>query len=325
MDKKRVKTPLGTMAYLEEGPPDAPPILFVHGIPTSSFLWRHVIHALSDRFRCVAPDLPGLGDTEVDPDTTDFAMPAQARALEDFLDALEIDRAHVVAHDQGGAAAQILVTSRPSRVERLVLSDVVCFDNWPVPVIARLQRLARLPWVADTMARTGAMELIEKTTRLSAFRRGVSDPTLLPDEAIAEYLRPLRASAASRKRFLAFLLAGRARYTMAVVPALRALTIPTLILWAAEDRYIPPEWGRRLYETIGGAARFEIIGDCGHFWPEERPEAFADKIGAFLSEPAKSRRDEPLRLATAPGVPPTKEKQKCPAAPPRARKQEAKP
>ena len=315
LEKKRVTIPQGTIAYLEAGAPDAPTILFVHGIPTSSYLWRNVMRALEDRFHCLALDLPGLGDTEVDPDRTDFAMPAQARVLEDFLDALGIARAHVVAHDQGGAAAQILVTTRPSRVERLVLTDVVCFDNWPVPLVAGMQAFARLPFIPEAAARIGLVEAMGRP----AFRRGVSDRRCFTNEAIAEYLRPLRGDRAARQRFQAFLLAGRARYTMAVVDGLRELTVPTLILWAAEDRYIPPAWGRRLYETIGSARRFEVVGGCGHFWQEERPDAFAERIGAFLSEEEARKRDEPIRVARVAAA-------KCPDPPARRRaaKQEAK-
>ncbi len=281
--KKFIETRQGRIAYLESGTADLPVALLVHGIPTSGYLWRHVMRALEGRLRCLAPDLMGLGDTVVDPRTTDFSMPSQAAMLEDFLDAHGIARAHVVAHDQGGAAAQILVTNREKRVERLVLTDCVCFDNWPVPVIRSLMRFARLPF-ADTASRLGLMEFLETRTPVSRFRRGVVNRTALTRETIAEYLRPLRGTPDERARFLAFLLAGSPRYTMAVVPRLRELRVPTLVLWAAQDTYIPVSWAQKLYETIPGARRLDVIEGAGHFWPEELPGPFATRIGDFLLE-----------------------------------------
>lgn len=283
--KKLVETRWGQIAYLEAGAAEAPAVLLVHGIPTSSYLFRHVMRALSGELRLIAPDLMGLGDTVVDPARTDFSMPAQAEMLEDLLDALSVPRAHVVAHDQGGAAAQILACDRPARVDRLVLTDCVCFDGWPVPVVRGLQRFARLPF-ADLVCRSGLVELLEARTPASAFRRGVVDRGALSAEAIGEYLRPLRGTPAERARFFAFVLAGSPRYTQAVAPRLAEYRKPALILWAREDRYIPVAWGRRLYETIPGARRFEIVEGAGHFWPEERPEPFAAHIRSFLLEPA---------------------------------------
>src|SRR3972149_880883 len=83
------------------------PVLFIHGIPTSGYLWHKVIAELEIEYHCIAPDLMGLGDTEVSL-TEDYTMPAQAKMLVEFLDALKISQAHIVAHDQGGAVAQIM-------------------------------------------------------------------------------------------------------------------------------------------------------------------------------------------------------------------------
>lgn len=333
VSKKLVDTSRGRIAYLESGAPELPVVLLVHGIPTSGYLWRHVMRALEGRFRCLAPDLMGLGDTEVDPARTDFSMPSQAEMLEDFLDALGVERAHLVAHDQGGAAAQLLVTRREHRVRRLVLTNCVCFDNWPVPAVRALMRFARLPG-ADLLGRTGLMEWVETRTRFSRFRRGVVNRAALSDAAISEYLRPLRGTADERARFRAFLLAGSPRHTMAVLPRLRELRTPTLVLWAAEDTYIPVRWGRRLYETIPGAQRLEVVPGAGHFWPEERPEAFVEHLAGFLAEEEAAPEESvaagsPAAAGEAPVVAAARlrRRRKCPpgeaAAPPAVRTEEA--
>jgi len=292
--KQFVDTPLARVAYVEAGDPKTPTVLLVHGIPTSSYLWRDVIDVLKREFHCLAPDLMGLGDTVVDP-TADLGMVRQAEMLDAFLDAIGVGKVHLVAHDQGGAAGQIFATRFTARVRRLVLTDCVAYDNWPVPAIRQMQLYAKLPF-ADWVNRTGLMQWIETDTRLSKFRRGVARRSRMSSDSIAEYLRPLQGTRDERRRFMQFVLAGSASCTMAVAPALRNLFVPTMVLWGAEDRYIPARWGRRLYEDIPGAERFELMADAGHFWQEERPEAFARSIGGFLRIKAARPKRPRLRV-----------------------------
>ncbi|MBI2565996.1 MAG: alpha/beta hydrolase [Candidatus Schekmanbacteria bacterium] len=290
ISKRFVTTSFGRIACLEAGDAERPPVLFIHGIPTSSYLWRHVMKFLQNDFYCIAPDLMGLGDTEVDPDAGCFDMEAQAEMLLELMDQLGRRELAVVCHDQGGAAAQLIAARQPQRVSQLVLTDCVCYDNWPVPAIAALQRLARLPLLADALGRLGLFALAERYSPLSSFRRGMYDPSRFPDTSITEYLRPLVASAAARKRFFQFLLAGSNRHTLAALDGLRRFDRPTLILWAADDAYLSPSWGVRLYEDIPGAQQFTLIPFCGHFWQEERPAEFASKIGEFLAATASPGR-----------------------------------
>ena len=282
--KDFVTTSFGRIACIQAGDPAAPPVLFVHGIPTSGWLWRHVIRLLQPDFRCIAPDLMGLGDTDIDPEGTPLHMEAQAEMLLELMTELGHERFALVCHDQGGAAAQLLVTRQPERVTAFVITDCVAYDNWPVPAIKRLQMLARLGPLADWMARLGVTEWMERTPLLSTFKRGVYQRDRLTDEAIAEYLRPLREGPRQRRRFLRFLLAGDGRYSMAAVPGLKTFTAPTLVLWAGDDHFLSPSWGRRLMDDIPGALRFELIPFCGHFWQEERPAEFVAHMSTFLSE-----------------------------------------
>jgi len=286
--KEFIELSCGRIAYLETGGSERPPVLLVHGIPTSGFLWRHVMRFLQDDFHCYAPDLMGLGDSEVDPDSDRFHMEAQAEMLLEFMEALGHERFSLVCHDQGGAAAQLVVACQPQRVDAFVVTDCVCYDNWPVPVIAAYQRFARIPMLLDLAGGSGLIQWIESRTPLSAFKYGVYERDRLTAEAIREYLRPL-LDAHARERFKRFLLAGNARYSLQAVPGLKQFDKPTLILWAAEDRYLSPSWGRRLYEDIPGAESFELIPSCGHFWQEERPAEFASRIGEFLTDHITNR------------------------------------
>ncbi len=282
--KEFVRTSFGNIAYLERGSSDKPALLFIHGIPTSSYLWRHVIRFLQNDFYCLAPDLIGLGDSDVDPYSDHFHMDAQAEMLWEFMKAKGHDSFSIIAHDQGGAAAQIMMANGSEQITSVVLTDCVCYDNWPVPVIARYQALARVPFLAEAAAGAGLLERIETVDILSAYRRGVYDKQAFSKESIHEYLRPLTAGKRERDRFLNFLRAGDNRFTMRVAKDIKEFRKPTMIIWAAEDYYIRVSWGKKLFEDIPGAERLEIVPFCGHFWQEERPSEFASLMGAFLSQ-----------------------------------------
>lgn len=281
--KKYLSTSYGDIAYLETGAPPRPPILLVHGIPTSSYLWRHVLRFLQHDFHCYAPDLMGLGDTEVDPQKTCFHMEAQAEMLLEFMAKQGHEQFGLICHDQGGAAAQIIAARLPHRITCFGITDCVCYDNWPVPAIKRLQHLSRLPLFNDALSRTGIMQFIQDKTPLSDFRRGVYERDKLSSEAIAEYLRPLRHSPLARERMRRFILAGHPRYTQGAVAGLERFDKPTIVVWAADDYYLSPSWGKKLFEDIPGAEGFELVPFCGHFWQEERPAEFAGILGEFFA------------------------------------------
>jgi pimeloyl-ACP methyl ester carboxylesterase len=285
IDKRTVSTSFGDIAYVERGTGDKPPVLFVHGIPTSSYLWRDVIAELDDAFHCYAPDLLGLGDTVVDPDADLFHMDAQAEMLVEMMSALGHDRFAIVCHDQGGAAAQIIAERFPDKITCMVMTNCVCYDNWPVPVIRRLQQLSRLPLLAELMSRTGLSERLE-LSRWSSFRKGVSDPSNMSDESIREYLRPMRESRDGRRRFRSFLLAGDPSYTQRAARALQRFDRPTLVLWAEDDRFLPVRWGERLAADIPGCVGMVRLPGAGHFWQEERPGEAAALMRPFLEDHA---------------------------------------
>lgn len=277
------------VAHYDEG--RGPALLLLHGIPTSCYLWRKVIPLLRNRFRCIAPDLLGLGDTEGPPDA-DYRMPAQAELIRQLLEAKRIERAHLVCHDQGGAAAQQLVANHPDLIARWVVTNSVCYDNWPVPAVRFLQWVAARPWLYGALSASGIGQ--ELARGRAGFRRAVSDPACLGD-AVDEYLRPLlpgrrpaTALAAARERFRRFALAGDARFTLEPLPRLQRFPRPILVLWGEEDRFLPLRWGRKLAADLG--AELETVPECGHFLPEERPELLAARLLGFLGErPLTSR------------------------------------
>jgi pimeloyl-ACP methyl ester carboxylesterase len=109
-----------------------------------------VIPLLSSRYRCIAPDLLGLGDTET-PDDADWSLRAQTKMIVELLDELRIDRAHVVGHDHGGAVAQLLAAEHPARIDRLVLSNAEAYDNWPSAEERPFVRATQIPILGELL------------------------------------------------------------------------------------------------------------------------------------------------------------------------------
>jgi pimeloyl-ACP methyl ester carboxylesterase len=271
------------VAYRDEG--NGRPVLLLHGCPFSSFIWRKIIPILSPRFRCLAPDLLGLGDTETPPDA-DWSLPAQARTILAFLDALSIDVADVVAHDHGGAVAQIIAADQPHRIGRLVLTNSEAYDNWP--------SRDELPFIRATQVPLLGPLILWLWSQPSLFRivlrsgRAVYNPAVLTPELLAGYIRANFGTAHRRAKTRRFLSGqidpSNNRSTLAALPGVKRFDHPTLIVWAAADPHFGPEWAEKLRRDIPGAQRLELLADAGHLLMEERPAELAGYIVDFLGE-----------------------------------------
>src|SRR5262249_21845428 len=124
-------------------------VLFVHGVGTSNYLWRHVIELLDGDRRCVAVDLPLHGHTPAASDQ-DFTLPGLARLVADCCDALELNDFDMVANDTGGAVTQVFAAGHAERLHTLTLTNCEAHDNvppialLPAVLLARMGLLARL-------------------------------------------------------------------------------------------------------------------------------------------------------------------------------------
>ena len=144
LDKHRsqVRTQSGPASYIDTGGPGRP-ALFIHGVGTSSYLWRHVIDQLDGQRRCVAVDLPLHGHTPAAADQ-DFSLPGLARFVADFCDALELTDIDLVANDTGGAVAQVFAAGHPERLHTLTLTNCEAHDNVPPKALLPTVLLARM-------------------------------------------------------------------------------------------------------------------------------------------------------------------------------------
>lgn len=256
------------IAYREQG--EGKPLILLHGIPTNSLLWRDIIPPLAVSRRVIAPDLLNYGTSDF-PLTADVSINAQCQIILGFMNALGIRRADIAGHDIGGGIAQLLAVKYPERVDRLVLMDSVCFDSWPIPEFAALQRTG----VEE------AMSLGELTTMLRDFiPDGVHDQELVTPELKDLYVKPWSTDAGKRA-FFRNVRRLNPEYTLAIADDLELLPHPTLILWGENDHFQQPEYAEQLATVIPNS-QLTWVSAAAHWLTEDQPQAICDHINRFL-------------------------------------------
>jgi haloalkane dehalogenase len=256
------------MAYTDVG--DGEPVLLLHGIPTWSFLYADVIPLLEPHCRVIAPDFLGHGWSDRR-DRFDRSLIAQTDAVLALLDELGIERVTVVGHDTGGGVALILAIDHPERVARLVLSNVVAYDSWPIGDMVALSdpswREKSVSEVVDFVAE-GLADGIHNADRLTpAFREGIVAP-YADEEGKISLIR--NASALNTN------------HTMALVDRHAEITAPTLVLWGQHDPWQTIVDGERLAEEIPDAQLVRV--EASHWIPQDAPVEFAERIVSFLRQ-----------------------------------------
>ncbi len=258
------------LPYLDEG--NGPPALLIHGIPTSSLLWRDIIPVLAETHRVIAPDMLNYGRSDK-PEHADVSIAAQARLMVGVLDALGIRRADVVSHDIGGGVAQIIAVRHPERVRKLVLSNAVCFDSWPIPEFKPLQE----PGAEDKMSLESFTEMLR-----GFLPQGVHRPESLSPAALEIIIEPWSSEDGKRALFRNFRRLN-SEYTQAIAGELRRLDHQTLILWGREDPFQKPAYAEKIRNAIPNA-ELTWIDDAAHWIMEEKPAEVAAALKAFLGK-----------------------------------------
>ena len=255
------------------------PLLLLHGWPQHWWCWRRVIEQLRGHYRLLVPDLRGFGWSEAP--GTGYSATAFARDVVGLLDALDLDRAHVVGHDWGGFTGFLLGLQHPERVDRLLLC------NTPGPwarlnpqVVAGLRRawyaaLVATPILGERVVRhPGFVPWFLRLGGQAALFPEV-DATLYADQ----FRHPARSAAASRlyRHYLQMAQAILLRRAFAG----QRLHTPTRLLFGADDFYIPVAVLEEV-EAHGDDLTLEVVRGCSHWMPEERPDLIADRAMALF-------------------------------------------
>lgn len=265
-DRRRFVSSGGALSYVDVG--DGPAVLLLHGFPTWSYLWRTLVPVLASRFRVIAADLLGHGES-ARPDDSRLDVAAQAGYVQELADHLGIDRYAVVGHAHGGGVAQLLIVAG-APVEAAVLLNPIAFDAWPVGAMRDLRERDPSSLTRDAV----------ETWIRQAFVAGMADSSSIAEHDLRAYVVPWTDADGPR----AFWRAARALDGGGLTghePALGALETPILLLWGEDDPFLPPELGERLNEAIPSSS-LGLLPGCGHFVPEEAPETIVPMVSEYL-------------------------------------------
>jgi pimeloyl-ACP methyl ester carboxylesterase len=261
--RRSLATPSGEIVYAEFGA--GPAALFVHGLGTSGALWRQVIEDLNGTSRCIAVDLPAHGASPARPD---MSVAALAEALADLCDSLGLGQVDLVGNDTGGAIAQVFAARHPGQLRSFTLTNCECEGNFPPPGFAPFIEQARLGALAPQLVELAANPETWPAHPLSV---GYQHPDRVPQDAWRDYLTG-HSGTIERARDLERLIASLdAADIEAVGGQLRALKVPTLLVWGTADTAFPVKWAYHLRDLIPGACDVIEIDGAKIFFPEERP------------------------------------------------------
>jgi haloacetate dehalogenase len=253
---------------------DGPPVLLLHGFPQTRACWRKIIPGLAPRFTVVAPDLRGVGESRAT--VLDQSKRALARDAVSVMASLGFDRFAVVGHDRGARVAYRLALDAPEKVSKLCVLDIIpTGEMWGLPREQLLRRSPHWPALAEPEAEARLRAdpaYLERT-----LRRWAGDFSALED-AMPEYRRSWDASIPA---WCADYRAGATvddEHDRADQAARHHIGCPMLALWSRRPEGDPLAVWRRWADEVQGMGL-----DCGHFLPEEAPDAVLAELERFLA------------------------------------------
>lgn len=275
-DLREVTTSAGVLRYYDVG--DGPPLLLLHGSGPGVTGWRNyrgILPMFAERFRCLVLKFPGFG---VSDDVGGHPMVTAQGVVAPFLDALDVDRVHIVGNSMGGGVGVNFAIHHPDRIAHLVTIGGIgtnVFSPGPSEGIRLLQ------------------EFTEDPTRqrlVDWLRSMVFDQALVTDELIEERWRlaadPETLAAARRMygkaAFAAMMSAMRDSDAPMPWARMHKVTAPTLLTWGRDDRVSPLDMALIPMRTIPNA-ELHVFPNCGHWAMIEAKDAFVDVVRGFLT------------------------------------------
>jgi haloalkane dehalogenase len=264
-------SPVGKVHYLDEG--TGPPILFLHGNPTWSFLYRGIIIRLRDRFRCIAPDYPGFGLSEHPPDYR-YTPAEHAKVIKALVESLQLDKLTIMGHDWGGPIGMWVARELVDRMAALVMSNTW---YWPTEAL----HLRAFSWIVST----GYMQrlILRKSFFVERLMR-IGVKHALPEEVLAQYRGPFpsldsRAGVAEFPRQLS----RSANWLMELQAGVRSTLghLPLLLPWGIDDLAYTPAF-MDMFRLDFPKARVVRL-DAKHYVQEDVPGEISQAIRDFLT------------------------------------------
>jgi pimeloyl-ACP methyl ester carboxylesterase len=282
---KQIELSAGTIEYEDIG--EGPTLVLLHGLLMDSSLWGNVIAELSVDHRCVAPVMPlGAHRLAVHSDA-DLSLKGMAHLVAELIGRLELRNVTLVGNDTGGAVVQLLMQGRVASVRRTILVSCDAFDNFPPGLTGK--SLALLGKLSPR-----AFGLVMQQMRLRPIRRlpiAFGWLTKRGDADTARWMKPILLQREIRRdavRMLRSTMKDRS-ILLDAAKCFSSYDRASLIVWAAEDRVMPPEHGRQLAELLPHGRLVEI-SDSYALIPLDQPTALANIIRSFVDEDSHAER-----------------------------------
>jgi cis-3-alkyl-4-acyloxetan-2-one decarboxylase len=264
--------------YVDEGPSDSAPLLFLHGNPTWSYLWRRQIAELSERgHRCVAFDHMGFGRSDKPARLSAYSLEQHVENTLALIDALDLEDVTLVAHDWGGPIGLGALLERRDRLRAVVLMNTWA---WELPsFLPPFLREFRTEGLGEILALGG--NLFVESIPGGMARREV-DPVMMD-----AYRAPFpdywsRAGTLAFQREIPLTERDRSANLMAGIhERLPSLDVPALLVWGMRDPVFQPVFLEQWRELLPHARSVELA-DASHYLVEDDPDAVTAAIGDFL-------------------------------------------
>jgi len=258
------------LAYVRCG--EGEPLVLIHGITTSSFIWDDLLPILSGHHEIIAVDLLGTGASDR-PVPSNCSLSAHADRVMSLVDQLGFGKIHLVGHDIGGGIAQILSVRNSERVSTLGLVNTVGYNYWPVqPIIA--MRTPILRQLAMASLDLGMLRLV---IRRAVHRKERITP------AVFERIRNEIAVPSSRRAFLNSTRCLNNSDLTVISGDLQKLPMPVLIVRGERDLYLSPEISNRLHREIP-SSKLVKVPDGGHYIQLDEPQLLAATLLGHIQE-----------------------------------------
>jgi haloalkane dehalogenase len=270
---KWLTLPSGRLHYIDEG--QGRPVVMVHGTPDWSFLWRHLVKALSPRYRCVALDNLGFGLSDRPPGSW-YLPENQAANLKTLIERLGLRDITLVLHDFGGPFGVSYALEKPENVRSVVLMNTWM---WSLADDSHFTLFGRL-----AASRLGRYLYLERNISARVIMRyAFGNRARLTPRIHDHYLKPFpdAASRAATWAYARALLGGSAWYERLWQRRERLREMPALIIWGMKDRAFREKELTRLASVFADPEVLRLP-DVGHFPPEEAPDRLAMLVGGFL-------------------------------------------
>jgi pimeloyl-ACP methyl ester carboxylesterase len=262
------------MRWEEEG--EGHPVVFIHGIPTSPRLWRHVVPSMRGA-RSMAWEMVGYGASIEEGRERDISVAKQADYLATWMREVGLESAFLVGHDLGGGVVQILAVRHLELVRGLVLVNSICYDSWPIPSVKAMRAMGpaveRLP------------NNVFRYVYATFLRRGHDDQARAK-ESIAEHW-PYYERAGGAAAMIRQIRSLNVNDTLSIADRIPNLDVPARLVWGAADAFQKIGYGYRLAHEL--KAPIDRVEGGKHFVPEDHPERVAATVNGLLEQATLDR------------------------------------